>query len=166
MADSELTAEVARERWSYNPSNGEFTWRIATSNKRPGEIAGNLNRSDGYWRVKYRERAHQQHRVIWLMMTGAWPPELIDHIDGNPLNNRWTNLRCASIAINMQNLTRVHRTSTSGLLGVIQSRSRKRWCATINFGGKAHHLGTFDSPQEAHLAYIEAKRRHHPGNTL
>jgi hypothetical protein len=54
--------------------------------------------------------------------------------------------------------------SSHGFLGV--TRSRKRWKAHIKVGDKVLHIGTYDTPEEAHAAYLAAKRVLHIGCTI
>ena len=88
-------------------------------------------------------------------MTGTWPKAEIDHIDRNGLNNRWFNLREASRSQNAGN-TKTHTDNKTGFKGVCPNH--KRFSAMINEGGKTKYLGTFDTPEEAHEAYMQAAR--------
>jgi len=98
------------------------------------------------------------------MVTDAWPTKHVDHIDGNPMNNAWGNLRDVSRSVNMQNRYAAPSTSTHGFLGV--TKNHKRFLAQIRFDSKYRYLGTYDTPQEAHEAYLSAKRQFHEGNML
>lgn len=84
----------------------------------------------------------------------------IDHIDGNGLNNRKENLRVVTPAQNLKN-RRLSRHNTSGFKGVSWSKSRQKWMANIFSDGRAYHLGEYDSPEEAHKAYVEGSKRYH-----
>jgi hypothetical protein len=88
------------------------------------------------------------------------PTEMVDHIDGNPLNNRRSNLRLATHADNMKN-RRKHSNNKSGFKGVRQRKNRPGWVAEIRVDGKYTHLGTFDTPELAHEAYCKAAEKHH-----
>lgn len=80
------------------------------------------------------------------------PDALIDHIDGDKLNNCRSNLR---IATNQQNQCNRKRqaNNTSGYKGVCWSKQDKKWCARIRFSDKRYHLGFFDTPEAAHKEY-------------
>lgn len=81
-----------------------------------------------------------------------------DHKDGNGLNNQRRNLRVATRTENHHNRTK-YKTNTSGFKGV--SAKSNRWMAKINIGGKAKHLGYFDTPELAAAAYAKAAKKHH-----
>lgn len=102
--------------------------------------------------------------VVWWLCTGAWPQGVIDHRDGNGLNNRFTNLRVGTQSLNMQNVWRAKRSSKTGLLGVVPHREKFR--AMIGIGKKRLSLGVFPTAEAAHAAYLAAKRKHHPFNQL
>lgn len=103
-----------------------------------------------------------------LLMTGDSPPDdmTVDHIDGDKLNNRWSNLRVVTQAVNNQNLRSARVGSKSGLIGAHWNKQDKKWQAGIRINGKNVHLGKFDTPEEAHAAYIAKKREVHDGCTI
>ena len=175
MAHEILTAQRAREVFNYDPLTGAFTWRIDFGGRgntkfKAGSEAGTV-RSDGRRMLSYGGRRYYAYRVAWLIVTGEWPVNLIDHKDLNPSNDAWLNLRDATKAINMQNQHEaIGARRGIGLLGAHFSRRRatfsKPWCSKIAVDGKAHYLGWFATEQEAHHAYVNAKRTLHKGCTL
>ena len=86
-------------------------------------------------------------------MTGSFPSGMIDHINGVCDDNRWSNLRQATRSQNAAN-QRIHRDNTLGMKGVY--RHGKRFAAKIRINGDGIHLGTYDTPEEAHSIYCEA----------
>lgn len=98
----------------------------------------------------------QMHRLIM----GAPKGILVDHRDGNGLNNRRSNLRLATKAENARNKP-AHRNNRSGLKGVHWSQVNRRWIALITHDGQKHHLGTFGTKEEASAAYEAAAIRLH-----
>lgn len=84
----------------------------------------------------------------------------IDHIDGDGLNNRRSNLRIATAFQNHQN-TPLRVDSASGLKGAHPCRQTGRWKSEITANGRTHYLGRFDTPEAAHAAYTEASVRLH-----
>jgi hypothetical protein len=109
------------------------------------------------------------HRVAWRLMTGEWPTQMVDHIDGNRRNNAWGNLRQTDFSRNAQNMHKAMVTNKVGLLGVsIDSRNRKNpYRASIGVGGgRRVHLGVFQTPEAAHQAYLKAKAKLHPSASL
>lgn len=154
-----LSCEEARERLEVK---GSFLyWKDGPHR---GLKAGWKER-DSYWRVEINDATFLVHRVIWLVVHGAWPAHDIDHFDGDKGNNDPDNLREASKRLNMQNQVRPHSQNKAGLLGV-STRGPGRYRAQIKVNGATQRLGTFATPQEAHAAYILAKRQFHEGNTL
>jgi hypothetical protein len=122
-------------------------------------------------RIRYRSisidgTSYLEHHLVWLIHRGAWPTRFIDHINGDPSDNRIENLREVTQAENIQNQRRGQKSNKStGLLGVTL-RPNGRATSRIWVNGKNLFLGNFDTPDEAQRAYIDAKRKLHPGNTL
>lgn len=112
----------------------------------------------------YRRTTKSQymHRVIMSRILGRplLKSELVDHINGNGLDNRRANLRLANKSQNVQNVG-IKRSNTSGYKGVSFHKRRKKWDARISVSGHQHCLGTFDTPEEAHKAYCDAAKRYH-----
>ncbi|EKD22531.1 MAG: pathogenesis-related transcriptional factor and ERF protein [uncultured bacterium] len=156
-----LTAEQAKEVLHYDPQTGQLTWKISVGSIKKGALVTSLC-SQGYIRVCIHGHRYGAHRVIWLMATGEWPRHDIDHLSGVRTDNRLANLRDVTRQQNLQNL-RTGRGS-SKLIGV--ARYKDRFRAEIRIAGKKHHLGCFDTAEEAHGAYVDAKRKYHPTNTL
>lgn len=75
-----------------------------------------------------------------------------DHVNGNPLDNRRENLRSCTRTENVHN-TRMNHDNKSGFKGVYWNKRAKKWYAQIANNGKHHHLGTFNTAQEAAVAY-------------
>jgi len=88
----------------------------------------------------------------------------MDHLDGNGLNNKFSNIREATDVVNAQNIRAAQKNNQLGVLGVY--RKRDRFIARIYFDGEQKIVGRFDTPEEAHAAYVAAKRRHHEGCTI
>lgn len=154
-----VTGERLRELLHYDPETGVFTWRVGGRRARLGEAAGCVE-TCGYLRITIDGRQYYAHRLAWLYVTGAWPADQLDHRDGDRTNNRFDNLREATHAENGQNRT-TQKNNTSGFAGVHWHLGDRRWHARIRVGGRRVHLGSFDTPEEAHAAYIEAKARLH-----
>ena len=150
---TDLTAEEVREYLNYDPEEGSLIWiKAKCPSQKIGVEAGGFypkGRTIGFNNSRYKV-----HRIIWLYMTGEWPKDQIDHINGNPFDNRWCNLREATQAQNQRNV-KMPNTNTTGYKGVQLTRSG-RYVATISFEGEDYSLGTYDTPEEASAVY-EAK---------
>lgn len=115
---------------------------------------------NGYRRVNVDGAKYYEHRLAWFYMTGAWPKDQIDHVNGDRSDNRFINLREASAADNVRNVAK-KKHNTSGFLGVTFDKSRGKWKAQITMHGRPICLGRFGDINDASKAYQEAKRRLH-----
>jgi hypothetical protein len=156
-----LTADRIRAILHYDPETGVFTRLTNIRQFRAGECAGFLyGRNKCYRAIKIEQRIYHAHRLAWLYVHGRWPADQIDHINGDGRDNRIANLREATNSENAQNKQRPRAGSKTGVLGV--SLKGKRFRAILNVCGRQKFLGLFDTPQEAHEAYVKAKRAAHP----
>ena len=159
-----MDAETARELFEYNPDTGIVTRRTRTSRRaKVGQTVGSL-KPTGHLGTTYRGRAYLVHRIVWLMSTGDWPKHVIDHINGNPGDNRLVNLRDVPQRNNCENTKRANSNTTTGLLGV--SRLNGKFHASIGVARKKIHLGDHLTAEAAHNAYLVAKRELHAGCTI
>ena len=160
----QITQESLKELLHYNPETGVFTW-IKKPNRKVliGSIAGSIlktGRDIGRTNICLNRITFGAHRLAWLYMTGEWPTKVIDHINGNPQDNRFANLRSVSCRENSQNLRKQPAGGASGLLGAAKGSGGK-WVAAIKINGKKKYLGRFLKPEDAHQAYVLAKREYH-----
>jgi hypothetical protein len=152
-----ITAERLRELLHYDPDTGVLTWLVSTGNRvRIGDAAG-YARSDGYRGIKVGGQRFLVHRLAWLYVHGEFPSADIDHINGIPDDNRLANLRLATNSQNMGN-RRKNANNRSGFKGVFSDRGK--WRAQIKVSGCRHYLGLFDTPADAHAAYLRAAEKH------
>ena len=166
MAKVDLTAQCLRELLHYDQDTGLFTRLVRTAScVRVGNVAGSLMKN-GYIEIGLLCSRFYAHRLAWLYMTGEWPSEDTDHIDGSKTNNRFSNLRSVSRSMNMQNRRRPNRSKHGLPLGVSRNNGDGRYIARLTIGGKYSYCGSFNTPEEAHQRYLEVKRNLHPGNML
>lgn len=160
-----LEATRLREILSYDPETGEFTWLKPSRfhAEKAGAFAGTLtpNRNGkSYWNISIDGRKHKRSRLAWLYMTGDWPSQQVDHIDGNSQNDRWANLREATATQNAWNHKR--RAKRSDLpMGVRLIPKSGRFQARIAVNKQMIHLGAFDTAAEAATAYQSARGKHY-----
>lgn len=153
-----ITQERLKELFEYDPEIGLFTRLIKAGQRGPvGSIVG-VPDKDGYLVVQIGGTKYKLHRLAWFYMKGVWPIE-IDHRDGVPDNNVWTNLREATRSDNVANSNR--ETGESGLRGVKYDPNTTSWRARIAYGYQRKWLGPFDTAEEAHAAYLAAAEIHH-----
>ena len=150
-----------RVRYEPMECGSSLVWLVANgSSVHAGDIAGTYRKTNGRWEISLQGKLFQAHRVVWALMNGSFPAYHIDHKDRNPSNNRIENLRLATRneLDNGQNRS-MNKNNTTGYMGVI--RHGKRFVAQIKSEGKQFYLGVFDTAEEAHAAYREAKKRLH-----
>ena len=116
-----MTLNVARSPdprlWlNYDPDTGVFVWKAAFGKAKIGAVAGTPS-AKGYLVIGVQGRRFLAHRLAWMFVFGAMPNGQLDHIDGNPANNRIANLREATNSQNHGNRG-PSRASTSGVKGV------------------------------------------------
>jgi hypothetical protein len=142
--------------------DGVLYWRVRVAQRCPaGAVTSQSKNSDGYLQVEFKRKKHKTHRLVWQMHFGVIPSGMqVDHIDGNRSNNAIENLRLVSAAGNAQNQRQASRNNETGLLGVSR-RSNGKWQARIRKDYAAIHIGTYDTKEAAHAAYIQKKQSVH-----
>lgn len=126
-----------------------FTWRAFR------------DRNGTYYAIRsYRRSGKRFTEYMHRAILRALPGVLVDHRNGDGLDNRRENLRLATRAQNGRN-RRIDRDSTTGLKGAYFDRRSARWRASIRVDGVKVHLGCFDSAENAHAAYAVASARLH-----
>jgi hypothetical protein len=151
------------ERLEYFPETGELRWKKAPrqSKVKDGDLWGSLVSLKGsngtriYRAGRFSGVDYYAHRLIWRMVTGEDPGEmLVDHEDRDGLNNRWTNLRLATHGENVENQAG-HRRRKSPYKGVYQDKNG-RWKAQVRRNKVLHTApNSFLTPEEAKVAYDE-----------
>ena len=147
-----------RHLMQYDPQSGRFVYINKPNHHAEvlGKEAGSIH-TRGYRHIKIDGKSYKAHRLAYLYMIGAWPTEEIDHINGNPADNRWENLRAASSYQNKQNAKKKSN-NMSGFKGVHQDTrlSKRNWYAQITANGVKRSLGRFNTKEEAYAAYCAA----------
>ena len=124
--------------------------------------SGTIKRGDGghkYYIIGINRKTYRAHRIAWKLMYNDDPIELIDHIDGNGLNNAIGNLRIANDHLNGAN-SKISKNNKSGFKGVCWDKAKKKWLAQITVKRKKIHIGRYDKAEDAHHAYCEAAKKH------
>jgi hypothetical protein len=137
-----LTQDELKSILRYEPETGEWFWTFRAKGKRFGVPIGNRTK-EGRLRIKINYVSYYGYRLAWLYMTGEWTDKTIDHIDGDPSNDRWSNLRQAT-QIQQCGNQKLHVRNTSGIRGVMRVSGRS-WRAEI--GGRP--LGLFPTKEQA-----------------
>lgn len=158
--------EEIKATFNYVAETGNIFWRKPANNKRKKNNLAGCLQADGRVRIKFKGKNYYAYRIAWLLSQGRWPTGQIDHIDGNPSNNRLSNLRDVSKSVNQQNRKHCNTTNQSKLLGVSSHKQTGKFQAEIKICGASKYLGLFATPQEAHAAYLKEKRNLHEGCTI
>jgi len=130
--------------------DGALYWVKSPNSKAPvgSKVGSNCH---GYLRFKFRGKNYSCHRVIYFLQTGSWP-EVVDHIDGNTLNNTIENLRAATKSDNKANSKPHKGRATKGAYRLKSGR----YMSVIQKEGVRKYLGVFDTEAEAAMAYAKA----------
>ena len=147
----------------YDPVTGIFIWKVRTAicvkiGAEAGSVFVNGN-GKPYRRIMIKGRHYYSHRLAWLVLSGQFPDDEIDHVDGNGLNNSAKNLRPATRTENTRN-KRKPVNNTTGIVGVYWDKTYSKWAAKICLNGKLKHIGIFDDFADAVAARKEAERMH------
>lgn len=153
-----ITSQELKELLHYDELTGVFTWKVRRKGVKFGAIAGNVT-VNGYRQMKVMLRNYQAHRLVWLYMTGKFPDDQIDHINGVTDDNRFINLREVSNQENSRNLS-IPKRNTSGVIGVQWSKKSEKWRAGIMVNQKAIHLGLFEDKEDAIRARKIAEKKY------
>jgi len=139
-----LTQDNLKKLLHYSPDTGVFTWLVSSARRiKIGYIAGCID-PQGYRVISVNKRLYQAHRLAFLYMTGGFPENDTDHINGFCGDNRWCNLRSVTNAENRRN-QRTPRNNTSGIMGVSRSRLMESWRVDVKDSGKQLYRSFSDS---------------------
>ena len=160
-----IDLEKAIEAFDYNPESGVLYLKKPRGRHgrfKKGSTVGRIhicgpteNTKKHYLRTFFNGHHVYVHRIIYVIMTGEQPQE-VDHIDGNGLNNKWSNLRSVSHRENGKNQKHI-KNNTSGVKGVSFRKDNGQWRARITVDDKSINLGTFKDKQDAINARIDAE---------
>lgn len=149
-----ITPEYIRELLDYDPQTGDFIWmrRKLRSNfermdkiwnsRLAGKPVAKRKHRHGHLQIGLHCKNYMAHRVAWAHYYGKWPEHDIDHKNGNPADNRITNLRLATDSENLCN-AKIRINNTSGIKGVSWNKKSHKWYAYINKDSKMIGIGRF-----------------------
>jgi len=151
-----ITRELVKSLFGYDKDG---LYRVVNRNK--GKVGGRAYKANphGYKGFKLNGRLHLEHRLVWLYHFDE-SPEVIDHINGNPADNRIENLRKATHSQNHWN-SKLDVRNKSGVKGVSWASDRNKWVAVIRCNNKIHRVGTFATLDTASSAMALARNSLH-----
>jgi len=177
MKKEELTQEKLKELLHYDPDTGVFTWKerplsmfkcerdfnrwnSAYAGKEAGDIKYEKNRNRPSWkRIRFLNCEFSALTLAYFYMAGIWPIERLDCIDGDYTNLKFKNIReCTWTDSRYKTVTPKGKNKLIG----VQLRKSGKYEANITVKRKTIYLGSFNTPEEAHAAYVEAKRQISP----
>ncbi|WP_289169900.1 HNH endonuclease [uncultured Pseudoalteromonas sp.] len=170
----DITQKILKEALIYDPISGDFTWRAdrplyqfksmqsknAWTTKYGGISAGTSKTHKNGKSYKYIAlfgKVMLAHRLAFLYMTGRHP-KMVDHDNGNGLDNRWCNIVEVNGSSQNNKNQRLRSDNTSGVTGVIWYKRTGQWKARITVDGKHKSLGYFNDKSEAIAARLAAER--------
>ena len=159
--EKEVPVHLVRELLSSDCQTGILTWepRRAPCGSFNGRYAGNeaftCVERKGYKTGCILGYHMKAHRIAWALHYDEWPEDQIDHINGNPSDNRIENLRIVNNKKNCRNQS-TPKNNTSGYIGVTWSKQMGLWQAKYKVNYKNIHVGYFNNPQDASTAVISA----------
>lgn len=146
-----LTKEALQRALSYDPETGIFRWKVSLrGHVRAGMVAGRP-KPNGYISIKINQVDYYAHRLAHLYVTGEWPSCEIDHINRVRSDNRWANLRPATVNQQRGN-TKMQSNNSAGFKGVSLHRKSGLWRARLS----AKTIGYYRTPEDAAVAYRKA----------
>jgi hypothetical protein len=151
---NDLTQELVCDLFEYR--DGELFWKKSGKGRKFGVASGN-KRKDGYTSICINYKDFLLHRLVFLYHKG-YMPNTIDHIDGNPENNKIENLRECSQSENLYNRTN-SLANISGYKNVY--RNHNRWEVKIRINKTTKYLGRYDDLELADLVATEARNKYH-----
>lgn len=108
----------------------------------------------GYIQISLEGKRYLAHRLVWLYHTGTWPKNQLDHINCKKDDNRIENLRDVTPQQN-------HFNKPFYVKGFIKTKGGKYQARITKKPYRSLYIGTYDTEEEAHEAYIKAKASLH-----
>jgi hypothetical protein len=161
---------LPRPREHFKTQRAFRMWNGKFANKEAGAIIH--ARGGDRWMISIDSSPFYRHKIIWAFHHDEWPPE-IDHKNRITTDDRIDNLRPCTHSENGSN-RKAGKNNTSGYKGVSYQKKTGKFMARIGIGNQRLFLGLFDTPEQAHNAYVEASKEHfgefaeqsHEGNAM
>ncbi len=147
--------------FTFDSETGQLFWKSPPKRhpKLLGKEAGNAQHGRGnkfYWVIQVKGKKLKRSHIVYFLTHGKWPKPCIDHINGNSLDDRPCNLREATITENAWN--HKFRARSINLPMGVRHTTYGKFQARISCNKKQHHLGVFNTAEEAHQVYLNKKK--------
>ncbi len=136
----------------YEVETGKLFWSVTKGRSKKGEEVGWISKQ-GYRECSFDGKRRKVHHVIWYFFHNEWP-EMLDHINGNKLDNRISNLRKCTSEENARNRKTTTRTLPRN---VYHAKTKGKYRVVLNVEGKPKSLGVFDSVEAADSVAKQAR---------
>lgn len=158
MKRNHITKEEIQNLFDY--VDGKLFWKEgrACNKIKTGSEAGTITHA-GYRTVSVNGLTIRTHRLVYILHFG-YAPYMIDHINGDKLDNRIENLRPADDFTNQFN-SKINVRNSSGVKGVVWCKDRDKWKVQIQKNKKTHFFGYFDNIEEAEICMKNARKTLH-----
>lgn len=144
----------------YNPETGIFTWRVATARKiTVGDRAGTITVHNAR-AIRVKNILKYEHHWAFFYMTGRFPKKQVDHINGDPSDNRFCNLRLVSASQNLFN-TKIQKRNKTGVKGVWFDAPRQKYQVYVRINNRQIRLGWHDNIFDAAASAISGRLKYH-----
>ena len=151
------TQEQIKRLFEYR--QGVLYWKVMSGRRiKIGDAAGSTDKQ-GYISTSIKGKAYKVHRLIFLLHHG-YLPKVIDHIDGNTLNNNIENLREATTIQNGQN-RKISINNASGIKGICWDKAVKKWKVYLKVPGKIRHFGYYYDIDYAKFVCEAMRHKYH-----
>lgn len=154
-----ISQERLKELFTYAPETGVFVRNINVGNRKVGEVAGTVDKKTGYRVIQIDGKFYKAHRLAFLYM-GKDIPNFVDHINGQQDDNRWENIRPATIVQNNQN-AKSRKDNSSGVKGVSWCKRERKWIGYVYANGRAVLRKYYKDLISAELEVKRVRSEHH-----
>ena len=156
----DIMLQTLKNELTYCRTTGKFFWKYPGKGRRKSGESGCYRKVRKYVSIRFNNKEYRAHKLAWFYVYGEWPSHEIDHINGDPWDNRIINLRLATREENARN-RKTHRNSVTGYKGVFENKRDGGYRAYIRVQGKSKFLGNFDSAEMAALVYDSAAKKYY-----
>lgn len=147
-----LTFEEASRIFRYDEETGKLYWKERIHKRIRVDMECGRLTPHGYRKVRAFHKEYYVHRIVWLLKTGSWPKNQIDHINRIRDDNRIHNLRDVTCQQNLCN---------NNYLGIKKASRGSTYSASICVNKEVIYLGNFPTAELARTAYLTAKEKYH-----